>query len=88
MVRAKGYKMVATTRFKIGDFVALAESEETAIKITSVVIETCPGGTQIHYVGKGYQKERAFGIKNKEFTWRLATKNDRFNEAEMGDVVK
>ena len=75
-------------KFKIGEFVTLAESTEHAIKIASIFIETCPGGTQIHYAGKCYKKEMYFGKDGKDSTWRPFTHNDKWNEIELGKVVK
>ena len=61
-------------KFKIGDFVRLKCSPSTAILIMATLSETCPGGTQLHYIGKGYSCERDLmrGRNSKE--WILTTK--------------
>jgi len=85
-------------KFKIGETVQLKCSEYQVINIISIIVDECPGGTQVHYMGRKYDRKKfvdyeeegsdsgtiPLRTKRKE-KWVLMTSSilDRFNEVEL-----
>lgn len=45
-------------KFKIGQVVRIKVSKYQRFAINSVIIEECPGGTQIQYIGRVYKMKK------------------------------
>jgi len=71
-------------KYKVGDILKLKHMlhKDYKFHVIEAITQTCPGGTQVHYIGRGFVKD--FGLRSyTKSMWHPTKDLCKYNESEI-----